>query len=415
MGLIMFRHFLQASALTLAVAPAVTAQEVTRQISGQLTYLPKIALPDTAQVTIGAQGAFQTELDLHRFQTDGAQVPFDFQLTVPKGLSGEVSATIRVKDAPWWVAQDIPFPAGDSAVDLGMIRLERFTPLAFGTRFECGGTDVQFGVMEDQATLRVNGQDFEMIPAISASGARYVSKSDDTTEVWSKGETAMITVAGEALPDCVKVDDIATPYRAGGNEPGWHVIVGPSDIEVVADYGALTRSAPRPDVQIVSGGYVFDMPGIDARLTVEDMLCRDDATGMPHPHRATLDIDGRALRGCGGDPASLLTGDAWQIQEIAGHGIVDAANITVLFGEKGRASGSTGCNRFTGSYDLTGESLRFGQMGVTMMACPDALMTQERRVLDALEQVRRFDFNKNGALVLIGGPEDTPLLTTRRP
>jgi len=50
-----------------------------------------------------------------------------------------------------------------------------------------------------------------------------------------------------------------------------------------------------------------------------------------------------------------------------------------------------------------------------MMACPDALMKQERRVLEALEQVRRFDFNQNGALVLIGGPEDKPLLTARRP
>lgn len=411
----MFRHFLRAFALTLAMASAVTAQEDTRQITGQLTYLPKIALPDSAQLTVAAQGAFQTELDLHRFQTDGAQVPLDFQLSVPKGLSGAVSAIIRVKDAPWWVAQDIHFPAGDTAVDLGMIRLERFTPLAFATRFECGDTDVQFGVMDDQATLRINGQDFEMIPAISASGARYVSKTDDTTEFWSKGDTAMITVAGEALPDCALVDDSAAPYRAGGNEPGWRVTVGQSDIKIVADYGALTRSAPRPDVQVVQGGYVFDMPGIDARLTVEDTLCRDDATGMPHPHRATLDIDGRALRGCGGDPASLLMGGTWQIEDVAGHGIVDASNITVLFGEKGRVSGSTGCNRFMGGFELTGEGLRFGQMGVTMMACPDALMTQERRVLDALEQVRRFDFNGKGALVLIGGPEDTPLLTARQP
>lgn len=411
----MFRHFLQAFALTLAMASSATAQEDMRQITGQLTYLPKIALPDTARVTVAAQGSFQTELDVHRFQTDGAQVPLAFQLTVPTGVSGAVSAVIHITGAPWWGAQDIPFTAGDAPVDLEMIRLERFTPLTFAARFECGGNDVLFGVLENQATLRINGQDFEMIPAISASGARYVSKSDDTTEFWSKGDTAMITVAGEALPDCVKVDDSATPYRAGGNEPGWHVTVGPSDIKVVANYGALTRSTPRPDVHVVPGGYVFDMPGINARLTLEDTLCRDDATGMPHPHRATLDLDGRALRGCGGDPASLLTGDAWQIKDVAGHGIFDGSNTTVRFGDKGRASGSTGCNRFTGGYDLTGEGLRFGQMGVTMMACPARLMAQERRVLEAFDQVRRFDFDETGALVLIGGPEGTPLLTARRP
>lgn len=411
----MFRHLLHVCAVTLAMASAVTAQQDRRQITGQLTYVPKIALPDGAKVTVGAEGAFQTEFDLQKFQTDGAQVPLDFQLTVPKGLSGSVSAIIRVKDAPWWIAQDIPFDAGEAPVDLGMIKLERVTPMAFATRFKCGGAEVLFGVLDNMATLRVNGQDFEMIPAISASGARYVSTSDDDTEFWSKGDRAMITVAGEKLPDCAMVDDSAAPYRAGGNEPGWHVIIGPSDVEVVADYGTVTRSAPRPDVQVIPGGYVFDMSSIDARLTVKDRLCRDDATGMPHPHRATLEVDGRALRGCGGDPAGLLTGGDWQIEDVAGHGILDDSNITLQFGDNGRVSGSTGCNRYMGSFDLTGEGLNLGKMAGTMMACPDALMTQERRVLEALENVQRFDFNENGALVLIGGPEDKPLLTARRP
>ncbi|GGO55105.1 Heat shock protein HslJ [Roseovarius pacificus] len=410
----MFRLALSA-ALTLGVTSAALAQEDTRQITGQLIYLQKIALPPGAKVTVSAQGAFGTELDLARFETTGQQVPLPFELTVPKGLSGEVSAVIRMKDQPWWIVQDIPFGAGNTPVDLGDLRLERFTPLAFATRFDCDGTEVQFGVADDRAILRVSGQDFEMVPAISASGARYVSKGDESTEFWSKGDMAMLTVAGEEMPECTRISDDAAAYRAGGNEPGWYVSIGKTEIDVVADYGELTRSAQRPDVQVMPGAYVFDMPDIRTRLTIEDRMCHDDATGMPHPHRATLDLDERSLHGCGGDPASLLTGREWRIEDVAGQGIIDASNITILFDRNERVSGSTGCNRFMGGYELTGEGLNLGQMGATMMACPEALMKQEQRVLDALQQVRRFDIDDTGALVLIGGSEDAPLLTGRRP
>ncbi len=36
-------------------------------------------------------------------------------------------------------------------------------------------------------------------------------------------------------------------------------------------------------------------------------------------------------------------------------------------------------------------------------------------VLDALEQVRRFDIDDTGALFLIGGPENSAMLTAHRP
>jgi heat shock protein HslJ len=51
-------------------------------------------------------------------------------------------------------------------------------------------------------------------------------------------------------------------------------------------------------------------------------------------------------------------------------------------------SGSGGCNRLTGSYELEGERLTFGRMAGTMMACRDGMDT-ERAFLDALSRVRR--------------------------
>jgi copper homeostasis protein (lipoprotein) len=54
-----------------------------------------------------------------------------------------------------------------------------------------------------------------------------------------------------------------------------------------------------------------------------------------------------------------------------------------------RVGGSGGCNRLTGSYELTGDTLRFGKMAGTMMACVDGMDT-EKAFLDALGQVNKW-------------------------
>ena len=407
-------RFLMTSALATGLALPAMAQGEGREISGELTYLPRIALPDDASVTLAVEGAFGTLLGEARFDTGGAQVPLPFSLEVVPGLNGTLGALIRVEDSAWWIAQDVAVPAGADPLDLGMITLEQFSPLAFATAFDCGGTAVAFGIADDKAVLRVGGQDYEMQQAIAASGARYVAVDDESTEFWSKGDSAMLTVEGQDMGECTVVDPTPAAYRARGNEPGWSATIGEASVEIDADYGALALSADRPDVQLEPGAYVFDMPEIAARLTVEDRLCKDLSTGMPHPHHATLMLEDRELKGCGGDPASLLTGAEWTLTDIGGETPVEGAEAVLGFGPQDRAYGSTGCNRFMGGYTLTGEGLSMGQMGVTMMACPDPLMAQERAVLDALAAVTRFDIDESGVLLLIGGPEDAPLLTARR-
>src|SRR5262245_7848453 len=45
--------------------------------------------------------------------------------------------------------------------------------------------------------------------------------------------------------------------------------------------------------------------------------------------------------------------------------------------QAGRVSGSDGCNRFSGSYQLHGDRVTFGQMAATLMACVDSSATEE--------------------------------------
>lgn len=121
------------------------------------------------------------------------------------------------------------------------------------------------------------------------------------------------------------------------------------------------------------------------------------------------------MRGCAGDPASRITGGEWRVEAVAGEAIVAGATVSIAFSDAGRVTGHSGCNRFTGRYTRTGEGLSFGKLASTMMACPEALMRQERRVLEVLARVTRFDIDETGQLLLIGDKNDHALLTARRP
>lgn len=54
-----------------------------------------------------------------------------------------------------------------------------------------------------------------------------------------------------------------------------------------------------------------------------------------------------------------------------------------------RVSGSGGCNRLMGSYELSGEQLKFGPMAGTRMACPEGMDT-EQAFLKSLGQVSKW-------------------------
>ena len=95
-----------------------------------------------------------------------------------------------------------------------------------------------------------------------------------------------------------------------------------------------------------------------------------------------------------------LLGAEWVIENIADGGVIDNSHATLLFLPEGRLAGSGTCNRLLGSYTTDGQTLSISDTGTTMMACPPALMNQERKLLDLLSQVQRWQIDSTGALVL---------------
>jgi len=115
---------------------------------------------------------------------------------------------------------------------------------------------------------------------------------------------------------------------------------------------------------------------------------------------------------CGGDdddteaPASL-DGSSWTLVEGMDITIPDDVAMTIAF-EAGRASGSGGCNRFTGSYEQDGESIFLGRVASTRMACDEEVMSAERAYLSALASVSSW--SATGGVLVLSDSSDQALL-----
>ncbi|MDX1396182.1 MAG: META domain-containing protein, partial [Gemmatimonadota bacterium] len=233
-----------------------------------------------------------------------------------------------------------------------------------------------------------------------------------STFFWTRGDNALASIRGDAYPECGP-PDAEVVLVARGNEPGWRLDLTDDSLILVSDYGEsrVEAATPVPEITGADRRYAVATDAGELVISIADRLCADDATGMPHPYQVVIEKDGQTLRGCGGDPESLLEGDEWVVEDIVGQRVIEAAPPTILF-EDGGVSGSTSCNRFSASYELTGEGLTVGLTAVTERACEDALMAQEDRFLEILRDLYRFSITPDGALVLHTADERT--VTARR-
>lgn len=98
-----------------------------------------------------------------------------------------------------------------------------------------------------------------------------------------------------------------------------------------------------------------------------------------------------------------LADTRWQLESLDDAAPAGEAPLTLEFDAAGRVSGSSGCNRFSASYALEGDALRFGPIASTKMACLDeALMQQEMAYLAALEAVTHYEQSTESLVIFYG-------------
>lgn len=85
-----------------------------------------------------------------------------------------------------------------------------------------------------------------------------------------------------------------------------------------------------------------------------------------------------------------LSDTAWLAEDIEGGGVIDYAQSTLRIGADGKVSGKGACNNYFGAATIDGSSIKIGPLGSTFMACPPAIMDQERKFFDALGKAASF-------------------------
>jgi heat shock protein HslJ len=87
-------------------------------------------------------------------------------------------------------------------------------------------------------------------------------------------------------------------------------------------------------------------------------------------------------------PEAALSGTRWQAQSIEGAPVA-YRTPTIEFAAD-RISGTGGCNRYFGMYQITGAQISVGGVGSTEMACEPVVMAQEAAFHTALGDARSF-------------------------
>ena len=89
-----------------------------------------------------------------------------------------------------------------------------------------------------------------------------------------------------------------------------------------------------------------------------------------------------------------LAGGAWRLVQFGRNDPVPEGVVIEAKFEKGRISGSAGCNRYNANLEApTPYELKVGPVIATRIACPEPQMEAESRFLKALEGASRFGFD----------------------
>jgi uncharacterized lipoprotein YbaY len=119
--------------ILLSMLSPATADPNQRMISGELSYMQRIALPPDSEAVVEFRTADDQLRGETRFGSDGRQVPLPFALEVPADAEGLVRAAIWSGGRPAWLSDPVEVEASDQPLELGTLMLKPLTPMGFGS------------------------------------------------------------------------------------------------------------------------------------------------------------------------------------------------------------------------------------------------------------------------------------------
>lgn len=211
----------------------------------------------------------------------------------------------------------------------------------------------------------------------------------------SKQLVSMLTPANPA-----EISDYSQFLKAGdelvakGNEPFWSLTINSSKgIMRFKSLNGDSINTPVPERQLDADGvfrYTAQTESGRINVVFRPDSCVDSMSGQRFDYRVNVDVRGKNYVGCGVSLRQVaLLQDIWVLTELQGVTIktpIDGRELPRLEISltEGRVSGTTGCNRLSGSVKADSRQVAFGQMVTTKRACLDDSNGLEGKFLSQL-------------------------------
>mgnify|MGYP005839721545 CR=1 FL=1 len=216
-----------------------------------------------------------------------------------QGRAKAAAARERAMDAPADAAtMAMPAAAAPEGMVLAHFRCETGELLT-----------IRFDNAANTATILSPTGDRVLAGQPAGSGISYASP---LASIRGKGDDLEYAVGRRAPAQCVAINDrlqrilaerraAGVQWRAIGQEPGWTVeVMADGGLEAQLDYGRERRSTP-PAARSGEGArqaWAASTESGTLRLTIERAACQDMMSGERFWFTATLEADGRTLKGC---------------------------------------------------------------------------------------------------------------------
>lgn len=202
--------------------------------------------------------------------------------------------------------------------------------------------------------------------------------------------------------DQPEIADYTANLKAGddlmavGNDPAWSLVVNPS--KGTLRFKSMTGdslSAVSPERQPDSDGsfrldIVVGSERFNALFTPDS--CVNKLSRQRFDYRVEVNFRNKTYVGCGVSLRQVaLLQDIWVLTDLQGQPITtsgqntDVPRLEISLTE-GRVTGTTGCNRLSGTVQADSRLIRFGPLITTRMACADPVNTTEANFLNLLSQ-----------------------------
>ncbi|WP_415182596.1 serine hydrolase [Phaeovulum sp.] len=301
---------------------------------------------------------------------NGPRSYFDYLQTVQKkGEHGDAFGykTVNADAAGWLIARTTGISAADYFSNriwsrIGAEREAFYTVDSIGTPFAGGGFNATLRDMARFGQLMLNEGNWNGDQIIPAEAIARIRQGGDTTAFARAGYELLPGWSYRGMWWISHDDHGAFAARGVHGQTVW---VDPAANMVIV------RFASNP----VAANAASDPTSLPAYRAVADYLMAQEE-------------------------APQLIGREWIIEDIAGRGVIDNSPASLLFLPDGSLAGNATCNRLIANYTVENGALSIALGGVTMMACPPALMEQEQRLLGLLAAVDTHTVDDEGALVL---------------